>query len=165
MTTTDPRTVKSWIRAVNAFTARWCEVLPPSQFALSGVGLWPLLALLQSGATPSVASELETAIGIEQHAALAAAATIIQLVESLSDAGEAIGLWAPTGTAIDPIWRASVPRGVIHEAPVDGAEACAQIDAWVTRCTRGRITSLGLKPPTAGQVLLASAAYAALSWT
>ena len=40
----------SVVDAVNTLTTRWCAVAGEDDFAVSGAGVWPLLALLTSAA-------------------------------------------------------------------------------------------------------------------
>jgi hypothetical protein len=51
------------VQAANTLTARWCSRLGDGDYALSGAGLWPLLALLASAADDPAAAELAAAIG------------------------------------------------------------------------------------------------------
>ncbi|MDA2950983.1 MAG: hypothetical protein O2892_18440 [Actinomycetota bacterium] len=46
------------VQAANTLTARWCGHLGGEDYALSGAGLWPLLALLASAADDPAAAEL-----------------------------------------------------------------------------------------------------------
>ncbi|HMK10608.1 MAG TPA: hypothetical protein VK461_03455, partial [Acidimicrobiales bacterium] len=55
--------------AINALTARWCAAAPPGECALSGVGVWPLLALLEAGASGRALEKLRAATGVDPHEA------------------------------------------------------------------------------------------------
>lgn len=52
------------IHAANRLTARWCAAAGEQDFAVSGAGLWPLLALLATTANEPARSELAEATGI-----------------------------------------------------------------------------------------------------
>jgi len=54
------------VQAANTLTERWCSRLGDGDgedYALSGAGLWPLLALLASAADDPAAAELAAAVG------------------------------------------------------------------------------------------------------
>ena len=62
-TKTKRKSLSPAVRAANALTAQWCTLLGSGDFALSGAGLWPLLALLASAADEQARAELTNALG------------------------------------------------------------------------------------------------------
>ena len=62
-TKTKRKSLSPAVRAANALTAQWCTRLGSGDFALSGAGLWPLLALLASAADEQARAELTNALG------------------------------------------------------------------------------------------------------
>jgi hypothetical protein len=58
--------------AVNALTARWLAHAG-ADAAVSGIGVWPLLALIAEPAAGDGRTELAAALGIEAEAAMDAA--------------------------------------------------------------------------------------------
>ena len=70
------------VGAVGKLTERWVRELPPGNTVVSGLGLWPLLALLATAADEPGRSELAEAAGVD---AKSAAKDAVQLVEALDE--------------------------------------------------------------------------------
>ncbi|HTN80769.1 MAG TPA: serpin family protein [Acidimicrobiales bacterium] len=153
------------LRAANELTARWAEALPPGHFAVSGVGVWPLLALLQSGARGKALAELTTATGIPADTALDFGLGLISILDALPGGGSALGLWVRDGVPLQLRWASRLPGGTVERLPTDLGEAQAALDSWASEHTGGRIDHFPTAVDRRSDLILATALATALDWS
>ena len=73
------------VRAVNDLTARWARSLPDGNTVVSGLGLWPLLAILATAADEPGRAELAEAAGVDASAGSQQALALIQAIDGSDD--------------------------------------------------------------------------------
>ncbi|MFC8527757.1 serpin family protein [Nocardia sp. NPDC057227] len=145
--------------AANKLTARWAATAGSSDFAISGAGVWPLLALLTGAAEGQARTELEAALGIPATVAHAGGLRLLELLANSLDLSAALGFWVRDGLPLRPEWRASVPAGTV--APLTGQQA---LDDWARRYTKGLIERFPLTVDRGTLLVLATALAADLRW-
>jgi serine protease inhibitor len=147
------------VRAANTLTARWCGRLGGGDFALSGAGLWPLLALLASAADESAGAELAAALGRPADSAQQDAVELIDILRAGVSTTAALRLWTRKGIPLDQDWAAGLPEGVA--GTLTDQEA---LDRWAAEETDGLIKKFPLEITPATALVLASALAARVKW-
>lgn len=147
------------VQAANALTARWCSRLGGEDYALSGAGLWPLLALLASAADEPAAAELAAAIGRPAAGAQQEALEIIDLLRGGQSTSAALGIWTRKHVPLDEHWASSLPDGVV--GPLTSQAA---LDRWADEQTGGLIEKFPLDIDDETLLVLASALTARVRW-
>jgi len=147
------------VQAANTLTARWCGRLGGEDYALSGAGLWPLLALLASAADDPAAAELAAALGQPAAGAQQKALEIIDLLRGGQSTSAALGIWTHKGVPLDEQWAAPLPNGVI--GPLTDQAA---LDRWADEQTGGLIDKFPLEITGETLLVLASALTARVRW-
>ena len=147
------------VRAANTLTARWCSRLDGGDFALSGAGLWPLLALLASAADESAGAELAAALGRPADCAAQDALELIDILRAGVSTNAALGLWTHKDVPLHEDWAAGIPEGVV--GTLTDQEA---LDRWAAEQTDGLITKFPLEITPAAALVLASALAARVKW-
>jgi len=140
------------VQAANTLTARWCGRLGGEDYALSGAGLWPLLALLASAADDPAAAELAAALGQPAAGAQQKALEIIDLLRGGQSTSAALGIWTHKGVPLDEQWAAPLPNGVI--GPLTDQAA---LDRWADEQTGDLIDKFPLEITEETLLVLASA--------
>lgn len=156
---TSTATMSSVVRAANELTARWCGKAGGEDFALSGAGLWPLLALLASAADEQAAAELAAALGRPADSAREDALEIIGLLRGGLSTTAALGIWTREGVPLDEVWAAPLPGGVVGTLTDQAA-----LDRWANEQTDGLIGKFPLDIDEATLLVLASALTARVRW-
>ena len=161
MTEATPKTttISPVVRAANGLTARWCAALDGGDAALSGAGLWPLLALLASAADEPARAELAEALGRPADSAQQDAREVIDILRTGESTAAAPGLWAREDVPLHQEWASGIPAGVV--GTLTDQEA---LDRWAAEATGGLIDRfpLDITPYTA--MVLASALAARVKW-
>ena len=147
------------VRAANTLTARWCSRLGGEDFALSGAGLWPLLALLASAADESAGAELATALGRPADCAAQDALELIDILRAGVSTTAALGVWTRKDVPLHEEWAAGIPEGVVGTLTDQQA-----LDRWAAEQTDGLITKFPLQITPATALVLASALAARVKW-
>jgi serine protease inhibitor len=152
--------------ASNALTARWVEAAGQhrGQFAVSGAGVWPLLAALAAGAEGPARAELEHAVGLAGDRALAAAADVIGAIDRAAGAKGALGLWLREDIRLRADWASALPsgtRGLLHGPPEKDQVA---IDAWVKERTLGILDHMPARIDDETVLLLAACLAIQTRW-
>ncbi|WP_194814920.1 serpin family protein [Nocardia sp. XZ_19_385] len=147
------------VLASNRLTAKWCQATPAGDFVLSGVGLWPLLAVLADAADGPARAELEQAIGIPAAAAREAALELLAILDDSASASAALGVWAKAELPLNPAWVQSLPAGVVERLAGQGA-----LDAWANKHTHGMIEKFPLQVTPDSVLVLATALFAETTW-
>jgi hypothetical protein len=147
------------VQAANSLTARWCSRFGDGEYALSGAGLWPLLALLASAADDPAAAELAAAIGRPAGGAQQEALEIIDLLRGGQSTSAALGIWTRKHVPLDAHWVSPLPDGVV--GPLTNQEA---LDRWADEQTGGLIEKFPLDIDEKTLLVLASALTARVRW-
>jgi serine protease inhibitor len=152
------------IQAVNALTARWAQACDGASTTLSGLGVWPLLALLTPGADEVVRAELERATGIAAAESGAAARDLMDLLSHAEAVRAALGLWTRAELPLEPAWVDQLPQGTRGTLTGDPAADRSMLDAWAARQTDGLIDRMPITVDAAIQLVLASALLVRTEW-
>jgi serine protease inhibitor len=147
------------VRAANTLTARWCGRLGGGDFALSGAGLWPLLALLASAADESAGAELSAALGRPADSAQQDALALIDILRTGVSTTAALGLWTREDIPLQQHWASGLPEGVVRTLTDQEA-----LDRWAAEETDGLIKKFPLEITPATALVLASALAARVKW-
>ncbi|BCJ74984.1 hypothetical protein CS0771_45280 [Catellatospora sp. IY07-71] len=148
------------VAGANALTRRWVDTLGyEASVAVSGAGVWPLLAYLAPAADGAGRDELSAAAGLAADDAAGAAAALVALLGSAPGLRAAIGAWVHPRLPVRPQWRDSLPPGTVG---VLGEQA--QLDAWVREQTGGLLDKLPIKVDAETLLVLASALVARTRW-
>ncbi|NKY86948.1 serpin family protein [Nocardia veterana] len=147
------------VAAANALTEKWCEAAGSEDFALSGCGIWPLLALLARPAAEPARSELATAAGISAMSAHDAAITLLRRIEAAESIRAALGVWVRDGVGLRDEWLRTLPPGTI--AALRGTEG---LDDWARQHTDGLIDRFPAPIGPATAFALATAVVARTAW-
>lgn len=154
------RTVASpVVQAVNTLTARWCDRLGGEDYALSGAGLWPLLALLASAADDPAGAELAAVLGRPTDTAQQEALEVIDLLRSGESTTAALGIWTRRGVPLDDDWASPLPKEVVGALTDQAA-----LDQWADEQTGGLIDKFPLGITEETLLVLASALTARVRW-
>ncbi|HRD12724.1 MAG TPA: serpin family protein [Mycobacterium sp.] len=147
------------VQAANTLTARWCSHMGGEEYALSGAGLWPLLALLASAADSLAAAELATVLGRPTESAQQEALEIIDLLRGGLSTTAASGIWTRKGVPLDGDWVAPLPNEVLGALTNQAA-----LDRWADEQTGGLIDKFPIAIDEETLLVLASALTARVRW-
>ena len=150
--------------AVNALTTRWLAQAGAAAKVVSGIGVWPLLALIAEPADGEGRAELSAALGIGADGAMDAAREVIAAVDGSLAVQLAAGVWTRRNLKLLEAWTARLPEGTRGE--ITGvAQADAQIlDAWASERTGGRIDRFPLRTNADTRLVLATALLVETRW-
>jgi serine protease inhibitor len=158
-TKTKRKSLSPAVRAANALTAQWGTRLGSGDFALSGAGLWPLLALLASAADEQARAELTNALGRPADSGQQDALELIEILRGGVSTAAALGVWTREGIPLDDRWAAGLPEGVVHALTDQAA-----LDRWASEQTDGLIETFPLEVTPEIVLILASALAARVKW-
>ncbi len=128
-------------------------------FALSGAGLWPLLALLASAADEQARAELAAALGRPADSAQQDALELIDVLRTGVSTTAALGLWTRKDIPLHAEWASGLPEGVVRALTDQAA-----LDRWASEETDGLINKFPLEITPATALVLASALAARVKW-
>ncbi|NEA31068.1 serpin family protein [Streptomyces sp. SID13031] len=152
------------VLAVNHLTSRWVRELPPGTTVVSGLGVWPLLALLSTAADEPGRSELAEAAGVDAVAGAAKAVELMAAVDSAADLHAALGVWVHEQLKLSESFDSVVPAALSGTLTGDSASDKAKLDAWATEHTDGLIREMPLDVTPDLAVVLASALSLRTTW-
>lgn len=152
------------VQAVNHLTARWARELPPGNTVVSGLGLWPLLALLATAADEPGRSELAAATGVDAAAGAAKAVELMGAVDSAADLHAALGVWVHEQLKLSESFDSVVPAALSGTLTGDSAADKAKLDAWAAEHTDNLIREMPLDVTPDLAVVLASALSLRTTW-
>ncbi len=149
------------MQAANLLTARWCGRLGGSgdDFAVSGAGVWPLLALLASGADQSARAELAAALRRPTDCARQEALEVLDILRTGLSSVAALGIWTCDGVPLHQDWESGLPAGVVGTLTDQ-----ATLDRWAAERTGGLIDTLPIDLTPETLLVLASALTARVRW-
>jgi serine protease inhibitor len=153
------------VQAVNRLTSRWAQELPTGgNTVVSGLGLWPLLAMLATAADEPGRSELAEAAGVDAEVGAAKAVELIEAVDSARDLHAALGVWVHEQLKLSESFDSVVPAALSGTLTGDLAGDKAKLDAWATEHTDGLIREMPLEVTADLAVVLASALSLRTTW-
>lgn len=147
------------VQAANSLTARWSARLGDSDCAISGAGLWPLLALLASAADESAEVELAAALGRPADSAQREALELLDVLRAGLSTTAALGIWTRKGVPLHEDWASQLPDGVVETLTDQEA-----LDQWAAEQTGGLIDKFPLEITPETLLVLASALTARVRW-
>jgi hypothetical protein len=155
------------IRGMNHLAAQWAgrlSIASGNSTVLSGVGVWPLLAMLADGAAGAVRDELAAAIGIAPEHAAAQTQAALDVLRRSDQLHAALGVWVADHVPLDPDWTAKLATDMIGRLTGEPATDQPLLDAWASRHTDGLIKQLPVDVDRDTLLLLASALSIRLRW-
>jgi serine protease inhibitor len=152
------------VAAANDLTRRWAESLPEIPGAFSGLGVWPLLSVLATGAIGATLSELLTAARLTPERAAAIPEALLTAVQDSPALRLAFGVWAGSRVTLDPEWIDGLPVDAVGSLTGDSAADKAALDAWVAHNTQGLIEQMPLDFTQRIDLVLASALSVRTTW-
>ncbi|MEU1002747.1 serpin family protein [Streptomyces tibetensis] len=157
------RATNEAIRVANALTARWASHVCGGT-VFSAAGVWPLLALLASGAKGVAREELGDALGVPADRAGAAARELLAALREIDGLESALGLWTARTVELREEWASGLPVGVHGVLTGDAGADRRALDAWAARRTGGAIERMpaALRPDTS--LVLASGLVLRTDW-
>ncbi|MFB9661119.1 serpin family protein [Glycomyces mayteni] len=151
------------VAAVNRLTGSWLDARVPLP-VMSGFGVWPLLAVLATGASGMTRSELLTAAGLTIERAAEVPAALGDALRSSDSIRLALAVWAGSRVTLDPDWTAGLPADAVGSLTGDAAADKAALDAWASRSTGGLIDRMPLDFARPIDLVLASALSVRTTW-
>jgi serine protease inhibitor len=152
------------VAAANELTRRWLTSRAEVPAVASGFGIWPLLAVLATGAAADTREELLRAAGLDIGQAADVPAALLDAVRSAPALRFALATWAGAGVALDPEWVAGLPVDAIGSLTGDPAADRPVLDGWVSRNTGGLIERMPVDLDQPIELLLASALSVRTKW-
>lgn len=152
------------VKAVNELTARWVEELAPGNSVVSGLGLWPLLAMLATAADEPGRSELAGATGVRAEDGAAKALELMNAVDSAADLHAALGVWVHEQLKLSESFDTVVPAALTGTLTGDLAGDKTKLDAWAAEHTDNLIRKMPLEVTADLAVVLASALSLRTTW-
>lgn len=152
------------IAAANALTRRWLAARPEPPAAASGLGIWPLLSALATGATADTRDELLAAAGVADTRAAATPKALMALAATAPALRFALAVWAGGRVALDPDWTAGLPSAAVGSLTGDPAADRAALDAWASDNTGGLIERMPLDLTRPIDLVLATALSVRTTW-
>jgi hypothetical protein len=140
--------------AANTLTARWAARLDAGQTVLSGVGVYPLLALLAPHAAGPAREELLAVAGEPAR---------FQLTDSPTTQ-LAMSAWTRHDLPLTSRWLAAVPESMRGQLTGDPGTDQPVLDGWAARHTDGMIPRMPVAVTPQTELLLASALLVVTTW-
>jgi serine protease inhibitor len=153
------------IKAANELTRRWFASRSAVPAVGSGLGVWPLLAALATGAAGETRDELLAAAGLDPDQATKVPAALLEAVTEAPAIRLALAVWAGARVTLDPEWSANLPVEAVGSLTGDAAADKAALDAWASRNTGGLIERMPLDFNQPIDLVLASALSVRTTWT
>ncbi len=150
------------VAASNALTARWAATQQAESTVLSGLGVWPLLALLVDAARGPVQEELRAVVGLDDGAP--AAGKLLADLDSAAGIHAALGLWTRHDLPVTDAWLATLPAATHELLSGDLTADKAALDAWAVKHTDGLIPRMPVQLTPQTLLVLASALAVKTTW-
>jgi serine protease inhibitor len=152
------------VRAVNDLTTRWARTLPAENTVVAGLGLWPLLALLATGADEPGRSELAAAAGVDPATAATNAIRLVETIENSADLNAALGVWVSENLKLAETFDSVLPAPLVGLLTGNPAVDKAKLDAWAAEHTDDLIREMPLEVDSDLMLVLASALLLRTTW-
>ncbi|WP_432946876.1 serpin family protein [Kribbella sp. CA-253562] len=153
------------VTAVNSLTSRWARTLAPDNTVISGLGLWPLLALLATAADEPGRSELAAAADVDASTAARDAVDLIHTLDESADLHAALGVWVSDQLKLSESFDTVLPTELTGTLTGDPSADKAKLDAWAAQHTDNLIREMPLEVSPDLAVVLASALSLRTTWT
>jgi serine protease inhibitor len=152
------------VTAVNSLTSRWARTLAPGNTVISGLGLWPLLALLATAADEPGRTELAEAAGVDPSTAASQAVELIGALDEVADLHAALGLWVHQQLKLSESFGSVLPTDLTGTLTGDPFADKANLDAWAAEHTNNLIREMPLEFTPDLALVLASALSLHTAW-
>ncbi|TDD17810.1 proteinase inhibitor I4 serpin [Kribbella turkmenica] len=152
------------VRAVNDLTARWARNLPEGNTVVSGLGLWPLLAILATAADEPGRAELAAAAGVGASAGSRQALELIQAIEGSDDLHAALGVWVQERLKLAESFDSVMPAPLVGTLTGDASVDKPKLDAWAAGHTDDLIREMPIEVTPDLMLVLASALSLRTTW-
>ena len=152
------------VRAVNDLTTRWARELPAGNTVVSGLGLWPLLAILATAADEPGRAELAAAAGLPADQGSRQALALIQAIEGSADLHAALGVWVSEHLKLSEAFDSVMPAPLVGMLTGQAAVDKPKLDAWAARHTNDLIREMPLEITPDVMLVLASALSLRTTW-
>lgn len=152
------------VKAANELTRRWFTSRPRPPAAASGLGVWPLLATLATGASGETAAELLAAVGTDAGRAGSITGSLLSAARSSPGIGMALGVWAGSRITLDPDWVGALPVDAVGTLTGEPDTDEAMLNRWAREGTDGMIERMPLDLTQRIDVVLASAIMVRTKW-
>jgi serine protease inhibitor len=152
------------VRGVNELTARWARTLPAENTVVAGLGLWPLLAMLATGADEPGRTELAAAAGVDPATGATDAIRLIEAIEASSDLQAALGVWVSEQLKLAETFDSVVPAPLVGMLTGNPTVDRPKLDAWAAEHTDDLIKELPADLDGGVDLLLASAILLRTTW-
>ncbi|MEU8224066.1 serpin family protein [Kribbella sp. NPDC048915] len=157
------------VRAVNDLTTRWARTLtadkPGENTVVAGLGLWPLLAMLATGADEPGRTELAAAAGVDPATGATDAIRLVETIEQSADLQAALGVWISEELKLAETFDSVLPAPLVGLLTGNVAVDKAKLDAWAAEHTDDLIRELPLDLDSDVMLVLASALLLRTTWT
>ncbi len=163
------------VRAVNDLTTRWARELPAgndrgggagkeSNTVVSGLGLWPLLAILATAADEPGRAELAAAAGLPADQGSAQALVLIQAIDGSADLHAALAVWVSEHLKLAESFDSVLPAPLVGMLTGQSAVDKPKLDAWAAEHTNDLIREMPLEITPDVMLVLASALSLRTTW-
>jgi len=152
------------VRAVNNLTTRWARELPEGNSVVSGLGLWPLLAILATAADEPGRAELAAAAGLPADQGSRQALALIQAIDGSADLHAALGVWVSEQLKLAETFDSVMPAPLVGMLTGQSAVDKAKLDAWASEHTNDLIREMPVQLDPDVMLVLASALSLRTTW-
>ena len=152
------------VRAVTELSTRWADRLPDGGTAFSGLGVWPLLAVLAAAADEPGRSELAAAAEIDPATGSTRASELIGVLDGSPDLHAALGVWVAEDLKLAESFGEVMPPALRGTLSGDPSRDKPMLDAWVREHTGGLIDQMPLTVTPDLVLALASALSLRTTW-
>ncbi|MFK4087807.1 serpin family protein [Kribbella sp. NPDC020789] len=152
------------VRAVNDLTGRWVRSLAPGNSVVSGLGLWPLLAVLATAADEPGRAELAAAAGVAPDEGAKLARQLIEALDGSADLHAALGVWISEQLELAGSFGDVVPASLVGMLTGQAAVDKPKLDAWVVEHTDGLLREMPVEISPDVMLVLASALCLRTTW-
>ena len=152
------------VRAVNDLTTRWARELPAGNTVVSGLGLWPLLAILATAADEPGRAELAGAAGVDAATGSRDALALIQAIDGSADLHAALGVWVSEHLKLAESFDSVMPAPLVGMLTGQSAVDKPKLDAWAAQHTNDLIREMPLEITPDLMLVLASALSLKTTW-
>ncbi|RZT27958.1 serine protease inhibitor [Kribbella sp. VKM Ac-2569] len=152
------------VRAVNDLTTRWARTLPAENTVVAGLGLWPLLAILATGADEPGRTELAAAAGVDPATGSTDAIRLIETIEASADLNAALGVWVSEQLKLAESFDGVMPAPLVGLLTGNPTVDKAKLDAWAADHTDDLIREMPVDLDGDVMLVLASALLLRTTW-
>ena len=134
--------------------------------AASGASLWPLLAVLASGADGDARAELEDAVGLRASEAMLGATALLARLSDARGLASAIAVWIRDEIPIESTWKEALPPAAVLGRLTGRVDVdSARIRDWIVERTEGLIAAPDIAVAPDDFLFLASTIVIRTSWS